>query len=89
MCFAVEMTGHNCLSQARASCAILLIVVLYIENTASAFIGSSLQISNWTASALGGHYCTDSFQWTGTGSKLHDCDAAIEQMHEIDLQFYG
>ena len=89
MCFAVDMTGHKLLSQARQSYTILFIVVLSTRITASAAIGSSLQISNWTMSALGGHYCTDSFQWTGTGSKLHDCLAAIEEMHDSDRKFYG
>ena len=48
-------------------------------------IGPSVQMSNWTTSALGGHNCTDSFQWIGISSKLHGRVATNEQMLELEF----
>ena len=34
------------------------------------------------------HHCTDSVGWIGAGATLHDCVAAVEQLHETDAQVY-
>lgn len=39
--------------------------------------------------APGDHHCTDSFQWTSTGSRLQDCIDAIGQLRDNDVRSYG
>lgn len=69
--------------------SIVLTLLLCMRLSASAVVGSLSRSPNLAMAASGDHHCTDSFQWTSTGSKLQDCIAAIEQLRDNDVRSYG